>query len=639
MSSGYAWAGNVSRFLETVPDEWLRTLENHYRQLWNMSPSDHSMQAWREEHACLVSALTECVAASQAAPSWSLVFEYELPMEGGRRPDVVLLEGRGIVVLEFKSDKGASRAALDQVAAYARDLEDFHSETRGFKASPLLVLPRAPRGSLMTTTGVTDQSRLAEHLLGLEQPGTIDLQSWLDGVYEPLPTLTAAARRLFRENYLPRFDFQVTRELNETVEAVQDLVAKLLSDGAKALILISGVPGSGKTLVGLKLVHEAKGPELQSLFLSGNGPLVQVLRDAIATVEERRGKVFVRDLHQFVKTYGINQRRSKQRVLVLDEAQRMWSADRVREKHGVDASEPDLLIGAGDRIDGAAVLVGLIGIGQEIYLGEEGGIDLWATALEASPNTWRVYCAPEVQDALPGVTADPDPRLNLNRTVRSRRAIDVHTWVKLLLEGEPGDAASVLEGLFPEYVTYVTRDRTEAESYARARYAEEPTKRYGWVTSSHARTPVRHGLDTRSRAIRPLNQGKIATWFNAPRENPDSCCALQQPITEFQGQGLELDLSLLCWGEDFLWTDACWRFNSQKGWVREAVDGARLVSNTYRVLLTRARDGTVIFVPPGKEFNQTADLLLHAGALPLETAHIPAAIAAEPPPKYGNGAS
>jgi hypothetical protein len=608
-TDGWGWAGDVGHFLALHVEEWLVSMRGHHERLTHAQPSGLQLAVWRSEYDDMRSALATCVKAMPEAGRWGLIFEYELPFEGGRRPDVVALAGSAIVVLEFKSALRFYQAHIDQVEAYARDLSEYHEASHGRRVVPALVMRGVPPlHGRVAATPIVDPSGIDRVLLENALPGEIDLAGWLRAAYAPLPTLVSAARRIFRHEPLPH----VRRAMSRGVPATVDLVARLASEAEAArrrmLILVTGVPGAGKTLVGLRSVYEGSDEEGSATFLSGNGPLVEVLQDALSS------RVFVRDLHAFIKTYGLQGKIPKQHLIVFDEAQRAWDQGQMARKHGVARSEPELLVEAGERVEDWCVLVGLVGEGQEIHTGEEGGLKQWREAISAGSRKWEVHCPAHVAEhfgALPVET-----HAELNASLRSHRAVDLHDWVRLLLRGSiemavaKGRRAQAEDG----YPLYLTRDLDEARDYARARYENEPEKRYGLLTSSHAwRYFAHHGIRS---GFLDLQRLKVARWFNADPEDPNSGCALEVPLTEFQCQGLEVDLPIVCWGPDYRWEGGAWRRTAiRRKPPLENPD--QILENAYRVLLTRGRDACVIFLPADGELDDTAAVLLAAGVQPL----------------------
>jgi len=620
---GYGWRGSVGEFLESPERTWLAALEEHHRGLLGTPASGSQAAAWRVEHRVLASALRDLCLAEPAAQAWGVVFEFELPLEGGRRPDVVLLAGGSVVVLEFKSTGTVRQPDIDQTDRYARDLADYHEASQGRVAKPILVLAAASAlAEQREDVIVTGPDGLGQYLDATATPGTINLDSWLEAPYAPLPTLVEAARRIFRDGELPHVKCALSLGIPATVELLARLVREASEGRRRLLTFVTGVPGSGKTLVGLRLVYERSDGEGRATFLSGNGPLVKVLQDALDS------RVFVRDLHAFVRTYAINKRTPGEHILVFDEAQRAWDREYMQLKRGIPGSEPELLIGVAERIPDWSALVGLVGEGQEIHSGEEAGMPQWCAA--ASPptatRTWTVHCPPKLALDFEGLDVTTHEQLDLTASLRSRQAEELHRWVALLLEGSLALAARLavrVRGV--GYQMYVTRDLAEAKAYVRARYAEEAVGRYGLLASSHARILSEHGVPNDFMATSRMN---IAKWFNAEPSDSRSSCALTQPVTEFGCQGLELDFPIVCWGEDYRWAGDGWALTPIRRKYPQQ-DPVQLLRNVYRVLLTRGRDGMVVFVPDDRELDTTEHAVLAAGVVPLPDHLEPAEPAAQ----------
>jgi hypothetical protein len=251
--------------------------------------------------------------------------------------------------------------------------------------------------------------------------------------------LVAAARRVFEHEPLPLIKRAESAGIPELLDSLRALVEEARSTGQRHLVLITGVPGSGKTLVGLQFVHLSRGIEPEAVFLSGNDPLVTVLQDALGS------KVFVRRMHDFDLEYGIRRRSlPTQRVFVFDEAQRAWDEGYMRYKRGIEHSEPELLVEIGERIPTWAVLVGLVGSGQEIFSGEEAGIEGWRSAiLKGSAKNWAVHVPPALASEFADCRVETDDRLALRVSIRARRAQLVHDWVSHLLTGSLDLAARI----------------------------------------------------------------------------------------------------------------------------------------------------------------------------------------------------
>lgn len=605
MRQTFGWAGSVEQFLETTKEQWLQSLQRHHVDLLVQSPSGSQIDAWVEEYAITFSSLRDVCIAKPEATNWSIAFEYELPLEGGRRPDVVLLAGDNILVLEFKQAFRADLAALDQVDAYARDLAEYHKESHDSKVVPILVLTKGTTFTSPSDIAIADPAGLASLVIANAGTGRRDLAIWLDSPYEPLPFLVDAAKMIFNNEPLPAIRRALSSGIPEAIAALESLVESGEKVGGRHLGLVSGVPGSGKTLTGLSLVHGASRSTRNSTFLSGNGPLVEVLQDAL------QSKVFVRDLHKFVKQYGLTSRVPAEHVIVFDEAQRMWDADMVEPKHGVKKSEPDLLISIGERLEQWAVLVGLIGGGQEIHAGEEGGIALWDEAIKSGKESWSVTCATSLAASFPHAKVTVNDALDLTISLRSQQASFLHSWVSNLLDGDiesaARDSADIRSHAFP---LYVTRDLEKAKDYVIMRYSADPDARYGLLASSKSDRVLKNfGIDASFPATKRV---KIAPWYNTGRGSPQSGCEFTSVVTEFGCQGLELDFPIVAWADDYRWDGSKWvnRFSRSRYSIK---DPFQLRKNVYRVLMTRGRDGLLVFVPNDKSLDATYHILLAAG--------------------------
>jgi DUF2075 family protein len=282
------------------------------------------------------------------------------------------------------------------------------------------------------------------------------------------------------------------------------------------------------------------------------------------------------------------------------------------EKKGIKRSEPQLLIGAAERLPEWSCFVGLVGEGQEIHSGEEGGLGQWAAAIRELPDAedWEVHCSSQLADEFSGLEVTEHDLLDLTVSLRSRQAERLHDWVVYLLSGSAELARAVSvharsEGL----VMYRTRNLEHAKRYCDQRYGDDANARYGLLASSHAKVPPRYDVNNSFMATSRMN---VAKWYNADPDDPKSCCQLDQPVTEFGCQGLEVDLPIVTWGEDFLWTGRGWDYHPiRRRYPLE--DPQEIVRNVYRVLLTRGRDGFIVFVPDDPRFDATAAFLESSG--------------------------
>jgi hypothetical protein len=606
----HGWAGTIEEFLSTPPSTVIESLCDHLETSLLLRPDNSQLAAWREELQVLRAELKVLVELRPNAVSWGVILEYELPRESGRRPDAIILAGDTIVVVEFKGMRAATQAAIDQVAAYRRDLAAYHAGSQDRTVLAALVLTASQNAFQETEDAlITGRTGLGDWLGNLPVSSlTIAIEGWLASPYSPLPSLVSAARQIFEHEALPHIRRAQSAGIPETIAALQKAAKEAASDSGRHLALVTGVPGAGKTLVGLQFVYATREGNSESstdaVFLSGNGPLVQVLQHAL------RSTVFVQAVHGFLRDYGGNSGRlPREHIWVYDEAQRAWDAQRVREKRGHKYSEPEDFVRLAERTSDWALVVGLIGEGQEIHIGEESGLGQWNDALSRSSLPWTVHCPTRLAGLFPAADRiEANDALDLTTSLRSHVAEDVQRWVNTLLRGELDKAAKYMANAAEQgFDAYLTRDLDEAKAYVLTRYRGEFAKRYGLIASSKAKNLPLHGIPQNFAFSRFFPAGP---WYNDPPNSLKSCCQLREVATEFSCQGLELDMPIICWGNDLTW---------QGNWqpVRQprskANNPEQLRLNSYRVLLSRGRDGMVIWVPPDSELDATFDALLRSG--------------------------
>ena len=629
----HAWSGPLSALVRAPKAEILDCLNRFLPK-----ESDAQQQAWDREVQILQSEAMTAVSLHPAASNYVAVLEYKLPREAGRRPDVLVLLNGQVVVVEFKQTARLRRSDIDQVAAYARDLRHYHSACQDQLVTPVLALGgQSVNEREVDGVRVVPANQLGQCLVELVGSATsgpqLELRALLDGFYAPLPSLVAAARQVFQNGQLPNIRRARSAGVPNAVARVLELAQSAKRCGSRKLALLTGVPGAGKTLVGLQVAHSAALDEgwhfgatrprgAPATFLSGNGPLVQVLQDALES------STFVLDMHRYIREYGLEHptRIPTERVIVFDEAQRAWDSHKVQDFYkkkvphagvNLDRSEPDVLVEIAGRLEGWGLILALVGEGQEIHTGEEGGMDQWADAVNRSGVRWEVH-GPSGQRALfesHDIQFAEDEALALDVTLRAQAAGNLHRWVSLVLDDADPERAHPLavELRCAQFPIYVTRDLDMARQYVQRRFADEHMRRFGLLASARARNLLAYGIDPGFQATRSI---KVARWFNDGPKSPQSGSRLTTVITEFQCQGLELDLPIICWGDDFSWNSGAWRSNvgRRQDNVR---DPHRLRTNAYRVLLTRGREGMIIFVPPNpaREMDATAKALAAAGAV------------------------
>lgn len=611
-SLNYGWKGTIATFLSIALEDWLTTLQQNYAFLYRQQSTATHRQAWLDSGEVLRSQFTQLTRLRPSSVNWFLIFEYELPQEGGRRPDLVILAAGQILVLEFKQKGKPVAADLDQVAAYTRDLAEYHSASQGHIVLALLVPTRNVTVMTHYMQGVTvlPPKAIASYLNSIPDSSlVIDPDRWIDADYAPLPSMIQAARAIFRHEPLPEIKRAQSARIPEVLDYLNRIALAAQTHQERHLILITGVPGAGKTLVGLQFVYQnpiqADG-ERQAIYLSGNGPLITVLQYAL------KSRVFVQAARNFYIQHEVRRLSApKEHIIVFDEAQRAWDGNRMGQEYGIAGSAPVAILRIAERQPDWSVVVGLIGEGQQIHVGEEEGIEQWNQGLEQARSPWQVHCPPQHVEYFTAVAPEQlhtDNLLNLTTSLRTHLAKQVQTWVAWVLAGEPDRAAEIMPDLIAEgFAAYLTRDLVTAQQYCRDRYQHQPNRRYGLLASSRARNLEKYGIPNDYKSTQRV---KVGPWYIDPPDSADSCCAFTSVMTEFGCQGLELDFPIVAWGDDLLWQDSQWVTHSRQRQVR---DPLRLRLNSYRVLLTRGRDGFMLFVPPETKLNNIYSLLKASG--------------------------
>ncbi|MCI1753666.1 MAG: DUF2075 domain-containing protein [Flavobacteriales bacterium] len=634
-SSECGWAGSFPVLRGASANELVNALVAFARD-----STPEQIRAWNSSIPLVQVEAGKVLDVQPLARDYSAVLEYGLPYTQ-KRADVILLIAGAVLVVELKGDGHNGQAYLEQVADYARGLYTNHilCGPEGIRVHALVVnygMPGAERRDDWIT--VTNVDKLHAEVLRFDQPGTqlpIPLAKFLDHYnHQPAPSLVQAVRAYFTKQALPRIK-RIDEVTGAALAAVIDEIRATHRQQRRKLILVSGVPGAGKTYVGLQIAHEhflddlsetlpnGEKPTAPAVFLSGNKPLVDVLQ-----YEMRRaggeGKVFVQNVKDFVKRY--TRRKSvapPHHVVIFDEAQRAWDAHRVQIKHDdpTALSEPAAFIQFARRIPSWSVVIGLIGEGQQIYTGEEGGMELWADAVKQGGAEWDV-CGPAhfaqifEERNIPYQTIEP---LHLAKSVRFHFASGLSEWASSLIDGTRTheELQKLADVLWSQgYQIRLTRDLHRAKEFLWEKYRDQPDARYGLLTGG------------RDKGLNELDIHKVKTfsfhagpWYADPESSPSSCRRLTDAISEFSAQGLELDHSLLVWGTDLIrkgykWDDSLAMRYQKRGDVE---DPLRLRLNAYRVLLTRGREGVLICVPRSiPELDETYEFLLNAGCRLLE---------------------
>jgi hypothetical protein len=561
----------------------------------------------------------------------------------------VLISAGIVFVIEFKV--GADQfdaAALDQVVDYALDLKNFHEGSHDRRIVPIIVATMADSASVQLSWGgdaVANPIRsngsnlrdVLEYVVG-HTPKQADLDGilWSRTGYKPTPSIIEAAQALYqghRVEDITRSDAGA-KNLSETAACLAEIIEDAKANRRKAICFVTGVPGAGKTLAGLNLVtlRTKAHKEEHAVFLSGNGPLVEVLREALARDEHTRLKEqgertkkadaarkvnsFVQNIMHFRDSNSETSDPPIERVAVFDEAQRAWDARHLanfmsqkRGRTNFQMSEPEFLINVMDRHNDWCTVICLVGGGQEINAGEA-GLTEWFSALRRCFPDWKIYTSEQLahrdyhwgQD-LPAILAGLDSQsrtaLHLAVSVRSFRAEKLSEFVGSVVAGEADEARKLYQSIEASYPIALTRNLGQARQWLRDR--ARGSERIGLVASSGASRLKPEGINVHEKI-------SAKTWFLNERDDVRSSYYLEDPATEFDIQGLELDWVGVCWDADFRSISGKWQFHRFAGtrWQNINDENRRVyLTNAYRVLLTRARQGMVIYVPKGDLIDAT----------------------------------
>jgi len=697
-SSAAFYADSLDAFLRASDDEVYAPLTSPHG--YTLAPEQ--LSAWRLQLPVLRAALASEKGASHhfrdvdgdgeadgenggrhlfagALAPW-LHLEFDIPRLG-RRVDAVLVTSTAVIPIEFKV--GATKfnqLDYEQAWDYGLDLKNFHAPSHAAPIFPILCATDAPKSdrrwkpphadgvrppfccnaaglgtaialalALAADPGSPERKRRDLPNIGpAAAPAPITPSTWGTGSYSPTPTIIEAARALYARHTV----HDITRSdagavnLAVTSAAVEQIIAGARERRRKAIVFVTGVPGAGKTLVGLNVAtrHGSRDDAAHAVFLSGNGPLVAVLREALARDDLDRAKLtdprarigtsrtavraFIQNVHHFRDATLRDLAAPADHVVVFDEAQRAWDARQLasfmKRKKGLPGftqTEPELLIGAMERHADWAVVVCLVGGGQEINTGEA-GISAWLDGVRTLFPGWDVFISPHLTDSeyaasgalerLSGSRAGAaratfEPALHLATSMRSFRAEHLSRFVKALLDGEVELGRELFAEFRDHYPIVLTRSMRAARRWIRQQ--RRGTERAGLVASSSAQRLKPHAIDIRVN-IDPVH------WFLSPPRDTRSSLYLEDAATEFQVQGLELDWTIVTWDADLRWRGSDWSYHSFRGakWTDvKKPERRQYLKNAYRVLLTRARQGMVIFVPPGAKRDRTRSPAFYEG--------------------------
>lgn len=572
-----------------------------------------------------------------------LFFEFSIPRMG-KRVDCLLIINNVVFVIEFKvGEKYFHNHNIEQVWDYALDLKNFHKPSQNKLLVPVLVSTNAkdtPFEIISTihndklinpikTNSKSLKGTIINILKVFDDKTKINAIDYVTGSYSPTPSIIQAAIKLYNHHNvveITRNDADV-KNLSVTTDYISETIKQAKSNKKKIICFVTGVPGAGKTLVGLKIAteHLDKSKGNTSVFLSGNKPLVDILQEALTrdrvVQEKRKGnkitkkqakesvKAFIQIIHHYRDEYLRDLSPPYDHVAIFDEAQRAWSKHQtvkfMQQKKGIidfQYSEPEFLISCLDRHKDWAVVICLVGGGQEINTGEA-GISGWLAAIKNHFPYWETRISPNLFESEYSALADVEDlntkgkvvfneNLHLSVSMRSFRAEYLSKLIKEILDIN-SNAKNTYGQLVEKYPIVLTRDIERAKKWLKE--MSRGSERYGIVVSSQAYRLKPLAIDVRS----PIS---LVNWFLEGKDDIRSSFFLEDVATEFQVQGLELDWVCVTWDGDLRFTKDGWTTFSFVGnkWQNiNKLERKKYLINAYRVLLTRARQGMIIVIPEG----------------------------------------
>ncbi|MEN9549548.1 MAG: hypothetical protein RIR12_2139 [Bacteroidota bacterium] len=575
-----------------------------------------------------------------------LYFEFAIPRMGKRVDNIIVIDDL-ILVLEFKvGEVFFLKHAIEQVVDYCLDLKNFHEGSHDKKIIPILIATKAKAdhlepvfdGDISSVMLANEESltNIIKYLITNYSEGLIDISKWENSIYRPTPTIIEAAQGLYKQHSVEEITRNDAGAVNliKSSTAINEIIEYSKKDKRKSICFLTGVPGAGKTLAGLNIANERMKADNNehAVFLSGNGPLVYVLREAltrddIKTAKERginttkktvasKTHAFIQNIHHF-RDDNLNLIEPPiEKVVVFDEAQRAWQKDQVssfmKRKKGVDdfnMSEPEYLISVMDRHKDWCVIICLIGGGQEINTGEA-GVAEWISSLKSCFSHWDIYYSNQLLEldtylqntelaswlSLKGVNVDG---LHLSTSVRSFRSENVSHLVHKVIEGDYKSVHKIYSTVQNNFSILVTRNLNTAKLWLKNK--SKGSERYGLIASSGGKRLRPTGIDVNNSIDAP-------NWFLNPSNDVRSSNHLEDIATEFDIQGLEIDWACLAWDINFYPSNEKWicrKFKGTKWQMINSETDKQFLKNTYRVLLTRARQGLIIFVPEGDSTDNT----------------------------------
>lgn len=629
------YSNTISDFLEDDETRILGQLSLHH----NHALEDLQKNAWIKQITILKDTL-------QNISIGQIYFEFSIPRMG-KRVDNILIINDLIFVLEFKvGDNQYQKHSIEQVVDYCLDLQNFHEGSHHEKLIPVLISTKAE--PIENTFTITDnlfdplkanQQNLSEVITKtlLQSNGKqINTSDWENSIYKPTPTIIEAAQALYKGHNVKEISRHDAGAINlsKTTDCINNIIDTAKRENKKSICFLTGVPGAGKTLAGLNIANERmKADEDEhAVFLSGNGPLVDVLREAltrdeVATSKENgepltkkvaaiKANAFIQNIHHFRDDNLISKKAPVEKVVVFDEAQRAWAKEQVssfmKRKKGVedfDMSEPEFLISVMDRHEDWCTIICLIGGGQEINTGEA-GVSEWLSSLKNNYPHWDIHYSNlistdnnylsdiELRNWVQSVATEKH-ELHLSVSVRSFRSEKISELMHEILEAKHERAKTLLGEVKNDFPILITRDLATAKKWLKTQ--AKGSERIGLVASSGGRRLRPLGIDVKNEISAP-------NWFLNNSDDIRSSYFLEEIATEFDIQGLEIDWVCLAWDINYFFKDGKWNYQYFSGTKWQNIHNENdktYLQNAYRVLLTRARQGLIIYIPEGDDLDHT----------------------------------
>lgn len=618
------------------------TEDNHDKN--SVSPSQ--INAWKNCFDFLKQSFSDPKSSNilEKIKKFMLIFEYSIPGTVHERPDVLLLTDKKVISLEFKNKTEPqiddNQNDVVQAIRYKEWLENHHEVTRDKKMTVKSYLvctcDDAKGGTLRGIEILTKDNFLStlDKELANEEPCSF-INKWLISPKTEMPDMLQAIETMYKENKIPYISDVNKNCLNQVLGYIDKVKSsdKTYNLTKKILILINGVPGAGKTAVGQSVVYEEnQNGEANAVYLSGNGPLVEVLQYQINQIGKNKhmGENAIQGMKNFKSTYFYSRKIPQQSILVFDEAQRAWDEEKMKS----DFNEPEGLFKVAERIyktKGYAVIIGLYGEGQAIYTGEEKGISLWDKALKKHKD-WTVILSKDLNDKLPQVEESTDGVSGYNKIIdhnlslsTSLRAdfIDCSNWVEAAITNEKGDFEKAKEELEKLNKTSmrisITRDFEKIKARKTEIDKEHPEWKYGILISNFADQKIINSAfptwDIGYRGKNVVSNNGYGPWFN------NECRKLNKACTVYGNQGLELDCPIILFGGAYIRKNGQWiskgdKFEKQR---YNFDDPNKIVENNFRVLLTRARKEMILFIPEVEELDETYNYFVNMGMEVLDS--------------------